>query len=134
LFPRIDLKSIDKEGSAGRQSRSKTPIFKPEISFEEFAKVDLRLARVTSARAIPKAKKLLELTIDLGETRTIVAGIAEHYSPEELIGMQVIVVANLKPAKLMGVVSQGMLVAAVDENVTAVATVEQKLKPGTPLH
>jgi len=68
-----------------------------------------------NAEPVPKAKKLLKLDIDLGERRTIVAGIAEHYTPESLIGRQIIVVANLKPAKLMGILSQGMLLAAGDD-------------------
>jgi methionyl-tRNA synthetase len=72
------------------------------------------VATVVNAEPVPKAKKLIKLDIDLGERRTIVAGIAEHYTAESLIGRQIIVVANLKPAKLMGILSQGMLLAAGD--------------------
>jgi methionyl-tRNA synthetase len=75
----------------------------------------------------------LEITVDLGEQRTIVSGIAGHYSPEALVGKQVIVVANLKPAKLMGVLSRGMLIAATDEAGVTVATLDKSVKPGTPL-
>ena len=106
---------------------------KPEISLEEFSRIDLRVATVTHAEKIPKAKKLLKLEVDMGQKRTLVAGIAEKYSPEEMIGKQVIVVANLKPAKLMGVVSNGMVVAAVDDSGPILATVEKKAAPGTPL-
>ena len=89
---------------------------KPEITIDDFAKIDLRVATVVSAQAVPRAKKLLQLEVDLGETRTIVSGIAGSYAPEDLVGKQVIVVANLKPAKLMGVLSKGMLIAATDED------------------
>ena len=71
--------------------------------------------------------------MDLGEQRTIVSGIAGNYTAEDLIGKQVIVVANLKPAKLMGVLSKGMLIAATDDSGVTVATVDKSVKPGTPL-
>ena len=106
---------------------------KPEITIEDFAKIDLRVATVVSAQAVPRAKKLLQLEVDLGETRTIVSGIAGSYTPEDLVGKQVIVVANLKPAKLMGVLSKGMLIAATDENGVTVATLDHSVTPGTPL-
>jgi methionyl-tRNA synthetase len=106
---------------------------KPEITLEEFSRIDLRVATVVHAEPIPKAKKLLKLEVDMGHQRTLVAGIAEKYTAEEMIGKQVIVVANLKPAKLMGVVSNGMLLAAVDDSGPTLATLEKKLAPGTPL-
>ena len=96
-------------------------------------KVDLRVATVVKAEAVPRAKKLLQLEIDLGEKRTIVAGIAASYPPEELVGKQIIVVANLKPAKIMGILSNGMLLAAVDKQRTTLATLDGKVKPGTAL-
>jgi len=83
------------------------------ISIEQFFETDLRVATVTAAEAIPKSSKLLKVTVDVGgESRTVVAGIAKEYAPEDLIGRQVVVVANLQPAKLMGVESQGMILAA----------------------
>jgi methionyl-tRNA synthetase len=86
------------------------------ISFEEFMRVELRVAKVLTAEAVPKSKKLLKLTVDAGsEQRTIVAGIAEAYEPEQLVGRTVIIVANLRPAKLMGIESQGMVLAAGPE-------------------
>jgi methionyl-tRNA synthetase len=106
---------------------------KPEITLEEFSRVDLRVATVVHAEPIPKAKKLLKLEVDMGHKRTLVAGIAEKYTAEELIGKQVIIVANLKPAKLMGVVSNGMVVAAVDDSGPILATLEKTAAPGTPL-
>ena len=88
---------------------------------------------VSVPNAESRAKKLLKLEVDLGEKRTIVAGIAAHYTPEELVGKQVIVAANLKPAKIMGILSNGMLLAAIDDFGCAVATMDKKVKPGTPL-
>jgi len=108
LFPRI-------ETVAPPETRTAAGVIKPEIGIDDFGKIDLRVATVVNAEPVPKAKKLLKLDIDLGERRTIVAGIAEHYTPESLIGRQIIVVANLKPAKLMGILSQGMLLAAGDD-------------------
>jgi methionyl-tRNA synthetase len=105
---------------------------KPEITFDDVAKLDLRVATVISAEKIPKADRLLKLGVDLGaETRTIVAGIAESYPAEKLIGRQVVIVANLKPAKLRGVASQGMLLAAVSDQGAAVITTEKPVPPGT---
>ncbi len=84
-----------------------------EVTFEEFKRLDLRVAEVVAAEAVPKSEKLLKLTVKVGEEeRTIVAGMAKHYSPEEMVGRQVIIVANLAPAKLMGIPSQGMVLAA----------------------
>jgi methionyl-tRNA synthetase len=106
---------------------------KPQISIEEFSKVDLRVATVIKAEAVPRAKKLIKLDIDVGEQRTIVAGIAGSYKPEELVGKQIVVVANLKPAKIMGILSNGMLLAAVGEKGTSIITPSRKMAPGTRL-
>ena len=90
---------------------------KPEITYDDFAKLDLRVATVTACEKVEKADKLLKLTIDLGnETRTIVSGIALHYKPEEMIGKQVVVVVNLAPRKMKGIESQGMILTAEDKN------------------
>jgi len=133
LFPRIEpaeknAAAADKPGKA-----DVNPAIKEEITLEEFSKIDLRVATVVNAERIPKAKKVLKLEVDLGRKRTIVAGIAENYTPEELIGKQIIIVANLKPAKLMGVVSNGMLIAAVDDSGPTVAVLDKPVSPGTPL-
>jgi methionyl-tRNA synthetase len=83
------------------------------IDIQDFAKVQLRVAEVTFAERVPKTDKLLRLEVSLGdETRQIVAGIAAYYEPEALIGRQIVIVANLKPAKLRGIMSHGMLLAA----------------------
>lgn len=87
-----------------------------QISYADFQKVSLRVAQIQSAERIEKSEKLVKLRVNLGaEERQIIAGIAKHYSPEELIGRKIVVVANLAPAKLMGEKSEGMLLAASDE-------------------
>src|SRR5262249_23060163 len=104
---------------------------KPSISIADFGKVELRVAQVVAAEALPKSKKLLKLTVSLGEEqRTIVAGIAEHYAPADLVGKKVVVVANLEPAKLMGVQSQGMLLAGSADGTLGVLTPDRELPPG----
>src|SRR5207244_12915437 len=102
LFPRVEQQKAEPTAATAP----------PRISIADFGKVELRVAEVLAAEALPKSKKLLKLTVSLGdEQRTIVAGIAEHYAPADLVGKKVVVVANLEPAKLMGVQSQGMLLA-----------------------
>ncbi|HEX9426900.1 MAG TPA: methionine--tRNA ligase subunit beta, partial [Candidatus Polarisedimenticolia bacterium] len=102
------------------------------IGIDEFARVQLKTAKVLAAEKVAGADKLLKLTVDIGvETRTIVAGIATRYAPETLVGKTIIVVANLKPAKLRGVVSQGMLLAASDDSGTPyILTTEEPVPPG----
>ncbi|MHA6260506.1 methionine--tRNA ligase [Sporosarcina sp. CAU 1771] len=102
-----------------------------EISIEAFMNVDLRVATVIECERIPKADKLLKLQLDLGyEKRQVVSGIAEHYEPDALIGEKVIVVANLKPVKLRGELSQGMILAGKSDGVLKLATVDQALENG----
>ena len=89
----------------------------PEITFDDFMKVDLKVAEIISAEKVKKSKKLLKLQVQIGKTnRQVVAGIAQSYEPENLIGKKVVVVANLKPAKLFGIESQGMILAIEDES------------------
>jgi methionyl-tRNA synthetase len=88
---------------------------KPTITIDDFAKVDLRVGKVVGCEAVPKSSKLLKLQVEVGgEQRQIVAGIAQHYKPEDITGKSIVVVFNLQPAKLMGQESQGMLLAASD--------------------
>ena len=103
------------------------------IKIDDFAKIELRVGKVLSAVAVPKAKKLLHLSVDLGEPapRSIVAGIAEAYAPERLIGQQVIVVANLEPATIRGVASQGMILAAGDAQILGLSALDRDVPPGT---
>ncbi len=133
LFPRINLKLETTDAQSQPASEPSPPDIKPEITIEDFSNVDLRVATVVRAEKIPRAKKLLKLEIDLGHKRTIVAGIAEHYAPEDLVGKQIIVVANLKPTKLMGIISNGMLLAAVNDAGVTVASLDKPVDPGTPL-
>lgn len=140
LFARIDeKKTLDKiyseiEAASKAAEPEKEPVAeKPEgcavIGYEDFMKVELRTAQIKTCEPVPRAKKLLKLTVDLGyETRQIVSGIAKFYTPEQLIGKKIIVVANLAPATLCGVQSEGMLLASGEEEVRVVF-----LDPETPL-
>lgn len=102
-----------------------------EVTIEDFKKFDLRIGKVLSAERVQKSKKLLKLIVDIGnEKRQIVAGIAENYTPEELIGKLVVVLANLKPAKLMGIESKGMLLAVDVDGKAILLTPEREVKPG----
>ena len=102
------------------------------INFEEFKKMDLRVAKIISAEAVEGSEKLLKLQVDLGEEkRQIIAGIAKQYGPEELIGREIAVVANLEPRVLFGLESQGMLLAAAGENGPVLLWPDSDVLPGT---
>lgn len=106
----------------------------PEIAIEDFAKVDLRVATVTDCEAVPKTSKLLKLQLDMGyEQRQVVSGIAEHYKPADLVGKKVVVVANLKPVKLRGELSQGMILAGEKDGYLTLASVAEKLPNGSKI-
>jgi methionyl-tRNA synthetase len=101
------------------------------ISIDDFRKIELRVATIKSAEPHPNADKLLVLQIDLGgEARQICAGIRNHYTPEELVGRQIVVVANLETAKLRGLDSQGMLLAASDHGHVIILTPEKIVQAG----
>jgi methionine--tRNA ligase beta chain len=105
---------------------SDTPAAKPIISFDDFLKLDLRVATIVEVAEHPNADKLLILQIDLaGERRQLVAGIRSSYSPEALLGRQIVVVANLEPRKLRGVESNGMLLAAISADGPVILTTER---------
>jgi methionyl-tRNA synthetase len=134
IFPRIDITLLTAENSAGTETR-KTDMtmaeLKEEISIEEFAKLDLRVVKVLKAEKVEKADKLLKLEVEMGqEIRTIVSGIALHYQPQELVGKSVILVANLKPAKLRGIVSQGMILAASQGELLEVLSLSKDIPSG----
>ncbi len=138
LFPRVEKKEPAAPASfsadqPATKNNELVPALEEEIDIQIFSRMDLRVGTVLAAETIPKARKLLKLTVDIGEERTIVAGIAEKYSPEELPGRQVVVVANLKPVKLLGVTSHGMLLAAIEETEAVLATVDKSVTPGTRL-
>ena len=138
LFPRIEAKDqSDLTYGATRTSR-RPPAGQsgPAVlaTIDDFSKVDLRVAEVLTAEPVPKSKKLLKLTVSLGsEQRTLVAGIAEHYAPADLVGKKVVVVANLEPAQLMGIESNGMVLAGSTEGKLAVLTLDRDLPPGTKI-
>ena len=103
-----------------------------QITIDEFMKVQLKAAKVLAAERVPKSEKLLKLQVSLGdEQRQIVAGIGKKYEPEALVGKTIVIVANLKPAKLMGIESQGMVLAAGDSEVRGLATFVEDVEPGT---
>jgi len=103
-----------------------------QITIDDFMKVQLKAAKVLSAERVPKSEKLLKLQVSLGsEQRQIVAGIGKKYEPDTLIGKTIVIVANLKPAKLMGIESQGMVLAAGDSEVRGLATFIEDVEPGT---
>ncbi len=118
LFPKQDVETMAKEPEAAAKagtSEAAAVEAKEEIGIEDFARVQLRVARVLAAEKVEKADKLLKLRLDVGrEERTVVSGIAQWYQPADLVDRRVVLVANLKPAKLRGIVSQGMILAADD--------------------
>jgi methionyl-tRNA synthetase len=126
----VATQSAGPSGSA--QATSPSPSDPARISIDDFMKVELRVAKVLEAEAVPKSKKLLKLKVDTGaDQRTIVAGIAEAYQPEQLIGRTIVIVANLQPAKLMGVESQGMVLAAsLDGGAPTLVGFDGPMAPG----
>jgi methionyl-tRNA synthetase len=149
LFPRIDAERaealIDKwlppeakiDGTAAAaeaapEAASDSDGEAAQISFEDFARLDFRVAVVREAEPIPKTKKLLKLVVDLGsETRQVVAGIAEAYQPDQLVGRKVIFLANLKPATIRGVRSEGMILAAGDKAILGLSALDRDVPVGT---
>jgi len=134
LFPRVvegkDAVSVGLQETATVMKVEHTT----RVKRDDFSKVDLRVAEVLTAEPVPKSKKLLKLTVSLGsEQRTLVAGIAEHYAPADLVGKKVVVVANLEPAQLMGIESNGMVLAGSTEGKLAVLTLDRDLPPGTKI-
>lgn len=138
IFPRIDvekkleeLAKLQEEQAKAAQGPSMEPI-KPEITIEDFDKVDLRVAKVIECEPVKKAKKLLKLKVDLGgEVRQVVSGIAKYYKPEEMVGKYIVLVANLKPVKLMGELSQGMILAASDDKDNLIVVNPGELPTGS---
>jgi methionyl-tRNA synthetase len=108
------------------------PVAPPQITIDDFMKIQLKTAKVISAERVPKSEKLLKLQVSLGtEQRQIVAGIGKKYEPDALVGKTIVIVANLKPAKLMGIESQGMVLAAGDADVRGLLTILEEVDPGT---
>lgn len=127
----LDRKKANMEASMKDSYRAK-PV-KESVSIDEFSRMDIRVGTVLECQKVPKADKLLQFRIADGlENRTILSGIADHYQPEQLVGKQVLFIANLEPRKIRGIESQGMILSAVGEfGDLAVTTVEHEMKPGT---
>ncbi len=135
IFPRIDTKKEKqpqpKATTKPKPKQKQVPKTTGLVSFADFQKLDLRVARVLTAEPVEGADRLLKLQVDLGtEKRQVVAGIAEHYTPDALVGKQVIVVANLEPATIRGIESQGMVLAGSGDAVV-LATLEEDMPIGT---
>jgi methionyl-tRNA synthetase len=127
LFPRIEDKQAAKILAELEAPKENVKDDSGQITIDEFMKVDLRTGKILEAEKVKKSKKLVQLKVDIGtETRQILAGIAESFEPEDLIGRTVIIVANLKPAKLMGIESQGMLLAANNDGSLLLAGFDQE--------
>jgi methionyl-tRNA synthetase len=145
IFPRFDpdkqsaliakwTASLSPRAAGGDTEGGVPPKEISEITFEDFEKLELRAARVLTAERVPKTEKLLKLTLDLGtEQRTVVSGIAAAYAPEAMVGKTVVLLANLKPAKVRGVLSQGMILAAGGSQVLALLTSDRDIPPGTKI-
>ncbi|MDD7092446.1 MAG: methionine--tRNA ligase [Eubacteriales bacterium] len=124
LFKRLDVKEVVEQANAMYEARKTKPAeaeeqkpLKPEIDIDLFGRLDLRVAKVIACEKVQKADKLLHLTVDVGgEKRSIVSGIAKYYTAEEMIGKEVVIIANLKPVKLRGIDSQGMILCAEDKD------------------
>ncbi|MDD2207196.1 MAG: methionine--tRNA ligase [Aminobacterium sp.] len=136
LFPRIDIAKWKEEKAEREAKKGNAPDpgnHEEQIPIDDFAKVELRVGKIVSVEEIPKARKLYKLLVDLGyEKRTIVSGLKEHFTQEELLGKRIIVVVNLKPAKLCGVESRGMLLACgpADKSVLALLTPDKEIPLG----
>jgi len=135
LFPRIDAKG-PKEAKPPKPPKSPPPAPTPPekveaIPYELFKQIDLRVGVVKHAERIPNAKKLLRLIVDIGEERQVVAGIAQTHAPEDVIGKQIVLVANLQPARLMGIESQGMILAVHDGDALRLLTADRPVSPGS---
>jgi methionyl-tRNA synthetase len=145
LFPRVETAAVRAKvaaaqgraaaGASQRKTASERPGEPPLLTPEEFGRLELRVAAIVAAEAVPKSKKLVKLRVDLGgEERTVVAGILQDYAPETLVGRQVILVVNLKPATLMGVTSQAMVLAATaPDGRVVLLQPDREVPPGSPV-
>jgi methionyl-tRNA synthetase len=146
LFPRIETKpdlagkparapgkpekGVKAKGAETKKPNKKATPPPGPIDFETFQRLDLRVGQIKEAERVPQSEKLLRLIVDIGEERQVVAGIAKTHAPEDLVGKQVIVVANLNPVKLMGIESRGMVLAVRDGDTLQLITPEERVTPG----
>ncbi len=127
LFPRVEKKEWDRRPEGKEEAKAKKADL---IEIGDFSKLDLRIGEIKEAEVIQSSKKLLKLKVDVGEERTVVAGIAKDYSPDDLIGKQVVLVCNLKPIELMNIVSEGMVLAAQDKSGLSLISPDRSVKVG----
>ena len=147
LFDRLDVKKLledvnkmyeERSGKVAEEAKSETRAEAPKadelIGIEDFAKVKLRIGKIVASEKMPNSKKLLKNTVQIGdETRTILSGISKWYTPEEMVGKTVVVAYNLKPARLAGEMSEGMLLCAEDDGNVVLLTAEKEVKSGSPI-
>ena len=137
IFPRVDLERLEQKQESRRQKSEKPQKVAetPMISFDQFKQMDLRVGKIIEAERVPEADKLLKLRVDIGEAepRQIVAGIAQEFNPRELLDRKVIIIANLETAKIRGVESRGMLLAAGEEKALALLTPDADVPVGTKI-
>ena len=139
LFPRIDVKKelaevaklVSERRAASEKASHPEPQKAAEITIDDFSKIELRIGEVIACERVEKSDKLLHETVRVGdEVRSVVSGIAQYYTPEEMVGKRVVLVANLKPVKLRGVLSEGMILCAEDENGLSVISPEKLISSG----
>lgn len=129
---KTELKQEEVNAPAVVEEKTAIEPIKENIGFEDFMKMDLRIAKVLTCEKVKKSKKLLKMTLDIGtEERTVVSGISLHYTPEEMVGKSVIYLANLAPKKLMGIESSGMVLAASDTKGNLVVPNVEGMEPGS---
>jgi len=137
LFPRIEEEALETPEPTPKKVEKKKKEKKAEsiITIDQFFETSLKIGTILEAEEVPKSDRLLKLTVDLGEekTRQVIAGIKEYYAPADLVNTQVCIVANLKPAKIMGMLSEGMLLAAKDKDGLSLMRPEAPKKSGTPV-
>ena len=141
LFEKIEDEQIQRQidkllatKKANEMANAQVKPAKENISFDDFAKLDIRAGKIIAAEKVAKTKKLMKLTIDTGiDTRTVVSGIAEYYTPEEVIGQQVSILVNLEPKALKGIESQGMILSAEDADgrLIVISPATDEIAPGS---
>ena len=138
LFARLDaekkLAEIGEENKANQKPQIKIEPFKEDVDFEKFLDLDIRVGKVLECEAVPKSSKLLRFTIETGsETRQILSGIAKYYKPEDLIGKNVLFIANFPPRKMMGLESNGMILSAEHDGNLVVTTTLGDIQSGAQI-
>ncbi len=130
IFQKLEINELREKLSQIRKNKGKQGV-KKLVSYEDFKKLDIRVALIEKVEKVPKADKLYKLFVDLGtEKRTLVAGLAEHYKADELIGKKIVILTNLEPRKLRGILSEGMLLAAVEGDKVSILTPDKDLPSG----